>query len=388
MRNARSNKDTERAAQRAKSTLLVLKASVHVVTLVFAFLVSNSSWAIFESLKGSEHSGPYPVLDSKLSLPESGGFRLLTWLDNDRLIFTGRPVAEVLADFANRTSPPPYHLRMYIWNTRTNDIQVYVDFGGNGGFCYNELENWIRYAVPGKKNAVKEGKFGEEREVVLDPTQLSVDARKNRGVFYHPLTCKEHPYPPEGSGADRRVLPLYLDHGVLDVWGNQIDGRPIKLYSNDYRKVNELPLPRRAIAPNRIYFSRYKNAYVLSGFTAPPSFSNAWGNWPRGVNQAVYLLSPDGKLKLGGEIPWHEKFREALGVFFTVKGLAYATSRPPENKGLFLVRTNGVVRLLAGQIEAAGVSPDGCKVAAEISMENASKSGGMKVIDLCKGEKQ
>jgi hypothetical protein len=238
-----------------------------------------------------------------------------------------------------------------------------------------------------------EGKFGEEREIEIDPAEHTIEGRNRRGVFFDDLTCREFPYVPKDAGfGERRVSPLLFDHGVLDVWGNQTDPRPIKLFSNDYKQVTELPLPRRAIAPEKIYYSHYKRAYVLTGFTAPPLFSNPWGSWPKEVNQAVYLLSPEGKLTAGGEIPWHKRYHAALGVYFTVQGLVYAGGVEPDDKGFFLVRDGKTTRLLKAvgprSIRAGGVSPDGCKVAAAISMDGANKSGGVKVIDLCRGEKR
>jgi hypothetical protein len=285
------------------------------------------------------------------------------------------------------------NLRFYIWNTRTNEVQTYKEVGEWGRFCYNEVENWIRYPVPGKKNAVMEGKFGEEREIEIRPAEHTTEGRSKRGVFFHELTCREHPFSPKESGADPWVYPLFLDHGNLEVRGRRSDDiSPVKLFSGDYKQVVELPLPKRAVVPQDIYFSKFKGAYVLFGSAAPPEFSNPFGIWPPGVNQPIYLLSPDGKLALGAEVPWHERFGRALLAFFTTKGLVYAGGREPDDKGFFLVRDRKVIRLLKAvgprSLSAGGVSPDGCKVAAAISLEGANKSGGVKVIDLCRGEKR
>jgi hypothetical protein len=251
------------------------------------------------------------------------------------------------------------------------------------------LENWIRYPVIGKPNLIKEGRLGQEIEVTIDPHGQTTEARNKRGVFYHELTCKEYPFAPKDSGADGWVFPLFLDHGVLDVRGNQVDSRPIKLFSNDYKRVLEIALPRRAVVPGNIYFSTYKNAYVMFGNTAPPSFSNTWGSWPKGIAQPIYVLSLDGQLSISGQIPWHDHFGQALLAFFTTRGVVYARSRPIQDKGLFLVDANGrLVRLISGPIIAGGVSPNGCKVSAAISTDDANKLGGVKVVDLCSGAKR
>jgi hypothetical protein len=156
--------------------------------------------------------------------------------------------------------------------------------------------------------------------------------------------------------------------------------------------VVELPIPKRAANPGQISFSKLRNAYVLFGSTAPPAYSNPFGTWPRDINQPIYLLSTDGKLSLGGEIPWHEKYRAALGVYFTVKGMVYAGGIEPDDKGFFLVRDGKATLILRAfgplAIRAGGVSPDGCKVAAAISTDGGSESGGLKLIDLCKGHKR
>lgn len=278
--------------------------------------------------------------------------------------------------------------RFYIWNTSTDEVVTYrEDVDAFGTFCYNEYENWIHYPLPGKTKVVMEGKLGEEREVEINPAEHTPEGRAKRGVFYHDLSCREYPLAPKNVGAERWVFPLFADHGVLDVRGNQIDARPIKLFTNDYRAHIELPLPRRAIAPGKIHYSRFKTAYVMAGFTAPPSFSNNWGDWPRGIDQSVYLLSAAGHLSLAGKIPWHEGYRAALGVYITVKGIVYATGRPPENGGFFLVKDGKAIRLLKvtgpWPMEAGGVSPDGCKVAVAVSMSGANKAGGVKVINMC-----
>lgn len=354
--------------------------------LLVAIFVFGSAWALAGTSRANAQSHPYPVLDSRISAESRGLTYRLTWIDNDRLMFSGEPVVEVLARF--ETKARSRRLRIYIWDTRTTEVKEYAELGDFGRFCYNELENWIRYPVIGKPNLIKEGQLGQEIEVTINPRDQTPEARHGRGVFVHELTCKEYSFAPSDSGADRWVFPLYLDHGVLDVRGDQIDARPIKLYSNDYKRVIELPLPRRAVEPTQIYFSKYKNAYVLFGNSSPPSFADGARGWPKGVNQPIYLLSLDGKITPAGEIPWHEEFGRALGVFFTVKGLAYIRGRPQKSKGIFLVTGKSAVRLLAGSMIAGGISPNGCKLAAAISLDNGNRSGGVKVIDLCRGGKQ
>ena len=385
-----------RSAQSVSPSETVILAGCPIVRmLVFLILVpfAQPAFAFIDSLRTILGGAPYHVIHSKYAAEGQGAMYRLSWLDNDRLLFVGQPIAEILVRFEKKATAKRRNLRFYIWNTRTNDVQTYKEVGEWGRFCYDEVGNFIRYLVPGRRDALMEGEFGKEREVKIDPAEHTAEGRAARGVFFHDLTCREYPYAPKDSGvAERRVFPLHLNHGVLDVWGTQADARPIKLFTSDYRQKIEIPLPRRGIAPSKIYYSHHRGAYVLSGFTAPPSFSNNWGSWPKGVNQPVFLLSPDGKLALGGEIPWREGARAALAVYFTVKGLVYATGRPQENKGFFLVSGGKAIRLLKAvgprSISAGGVSPDGCKLAVAISMDGANKSGGVKVIDLCGGNKR
>ena len=356
--------------------------------------VSLSASAFLDELIRTFQGSPYPVIHSKYAAVSRGVFYRLSWLDNDRIFFAGEPIEEVLARFDGKRFVRAGKKRFYIWNTSTNEVATYrEDVDTFGTFCYNEFENWIRYPIPGKKNVLMEGKLGEEREVEIDPAEHTPQGRASRGVFFHDLTCREYPYAPKDAGVDeRRVFPLFDDHGMLDVWGNQVDARPIKLFTKDYQRHIELLLPRRAIAPSKIYYSRFKGAYAMAGFTAPPSFSNNWGDWPKGVNQPVYLLYPTGKLSLAAEIPWHKQYREALDVYFTVRGLVYAGGREPSNKGFFLVENEEVIRLLQvvgpKSMEAGAVSPDGCKVAVAVSMYGADKTGGVKVIELCREKAQ
>lgn len=352
-------------------------------------VVSLPASAFLDELIRTFQGSPYPVIDSKYAAVSRGVFYRLSWLDNDRIFFAGEPIEEVLARFDGKRFVRAGKKRFYIWNTSTNEVATYrEDVDTFGTFCYNEFENWIRYPIPGKKNVVMEGKLGEEREVEIDPAEHTPQGRAKRGVFYHELTCREHPFAPKNVGADRWVFPLFADHGVLDVRGKRADDlRPIKLFSSDYSQVTEFSLPRRAVDVGRIHFSKFRKAYVLYGSTAPPTFSNTMGMWPAGVNQPVYLLSPNGELSVAGEIQWHKGYREALGVYFTANGLVYATGRPEGNKGFFLVVDGKPIPLLKAvgptSMVAGAVSPDGCKVGVAISMDGGNKSGGVKVIDLC-----
>lgn len=363
-----------------------------VKTLLLLSLVafSHPVGAFLDDLKKAFQTAPYAVVHSKYAAVSRGAFYRLSWIDNDRIFFAGEPIEEVLARFDGKRFVGAGMIRFYIWNTRTNEIVTYREnVDGFGAFCYNEFENWIRYPVPGNKNAVMEGRLGEEQEVIRDPAKHTTEARARRRVSYQVQSCREHPYAPEGRGVGNlRVFPLFAAHGILDVWGRPNDATPIRLFSDSYEKLRDFTLPRRAVAPQNIYFSRYRRAYVLSGYTAPPSFSNARGSWPEGVNQPVYLLSEMGDLSLAGEIPWHRDYRAAVGVYITRKGIAYADGTAKRN-GFYLVGGKSALTLLRGPgpkgLDAGGVSPDGCKLSAAISMHGANKSGGLKVIDLCVG---
>jgi len=335
-------------------------------------------------------TAPGAVVHSKYAAVSRGGFYKLTWIDNDRLFFAGEPITEIRARFDGKRFVRAGKIRFYIWNTRTNEVTTYKeDVGPFGSFCFNEYESWIRYPIPGKKDVAMEGRFGEEREIRFDPSEHTTEARVRRQVFFQEQTCHEHPYAPEGRGVgNRRVFPLYGAHGILDVWGKPNDATPVRLFTSSYEKLREFELPRRAVVPQNIYYSKYKRAYVLTGYTAPPSFSNTWGSWPKGVNQPVYLLSEEGGLSLAGEIPWHEGYRAAVGVYLTRKGIVYADGAAGRN-GLYLVGEGGRVTLLrapgAKSLDAGGVSPNGCKVAVAFSLVGANKYGGVKVIGLCPG---
>jgi len=364
-----------------RRTLLLLLGLVAISLPVSASL---------DELKKAFQTSPYAVIHSKYAAVSRGAFYRLSWIDNDRVFFAGEPIEEVLARFDGKRFVGAGKIRFYIWNTRTNEVVPYrQNVNPFGTYCYNEFENWIRYPVPGKKDAVMEGRLGEERETRRDPSEHTTEARARRHVFYQAQTCREHPYSPEGRGVgSRRVFPLFDAHGILDVWGSPNDATPIRLFSDSYEKLQEFALPRRAVVPQNIYFSRYKRAYVLTGYTAPPSFSNTWGSWPEGVNQPVYLLSERGELSLAGEIPWYEGYRAAVGVYLTQKGIVYADGTAKRN-GFYLVSGKSAITLLRApgpkSLDAGGVSPDGCKVSAAISMYGANTSGGLKVIDLCGG---
>lgn len=334
---------------------------------------------------------PYPIVHSKHAVVSRGPFYRLSWIDNDRIFFAGEPVEEVLARYDGKKFVGIGKVRFYVWNTRTNQVMTYrEDVDSFGTYCYNEFENWIRYPIRNNRNEVMEGPFGAEKSVAINPADHTIEGRNRRRVFFSELTCREHPYAPEDSGAGSlRTLPLHNGHGVLDAWGRQDDERPIKYFSSEYQLVRELELPRRAIYPGKTYYSRYKSAYVLSGFTAPPSFSNRWGSWPEGVDQQVFLLSPTGILDRSASIPWKEGYREALSVYVTAKGLAYVSGSPPRQQGFYLVSGSKSILLLSAteprSLVAGGESPDGCKLAVALSNYAGNKEGGLASIDLCNG---
>jgi hypothetical protein len=354
--------------------------------LVAIVLPSNAFLAKLDKGSGA---APYKVVHSDYAAVSRGAFYRLSWIDNDRVFFAGEPIDELRGRFDGKRFVKSGKIRFLIWDTRANEVLTYRDdVGPFGAYCYNELENWIRYPVPGKDDAVMEGKLGEEKVVEINAANQSPAGRARRGVFFHDLTCREHPYAPKNVGvSERRVFPLFLDHGVLDIWGKRTDLTPIRWFSNGYEQSVEFDLVRRAVAPEKVFYSKYLRSYVLTGYTAPPSFSNDWGSWPSGVDQPVYALSVTRQLALLGQIPWRQGFRAALAVFPTAKGLIYASGRPPKDRGVFLVNDGKAVPLLriAGpsSIFAAGVSPDGCKVAVALSLEGADKYGGVKVIELC-----
>lgn len=336
-------------------------------------------------------STAYPIIHSKHAVVPGGTFYRLSWIDNDRVFFAGEPVREVLARFDGERFTKVGKVRFYVWNTRSNEVTTYrEDVDRFGTYCYNEYENWIRYPIPGESGSVMEGRLGAEKKKAIDPAANTIDGQAKRRVFFSHLTCREHAYAPAKSGAvGWRVLPLHDDHGILDAWGQQGDATPISLFSSDYRLIREFALPRRAIHPRKTYYSRFRDAYVLSGFTAPPAFSNTWGSWPANADQQVFLLSRTGELSLGGVIPWHRDYREALGVYFTAKGLAYAGGGSVKQKGFFLVSGTRSVLLLSADgsrtLIAGAESPDGCKLAAALSMDGGKEDGGLRVIHLCDG---
>jgi hypothetical protein len=353
--------------------------------------ISLPASAFFEDLRKALLGSPYRIVHSKHAVMSRGSFYRLSWIDNDRIFFAGEPVRDVLARFDGKRFTKAGKVRFYIWDTRTNEVTTYrEDVNRFGTYCYNERENWIRYPILGRDNVVMEGTLGAEKRVAVDPAELTIDSRNKRGVFFSELTCREHPYAPKESGVgSRRVLPLHSNHGILDAWGKPGDAGSIKYFSSDYHLVREFALPRRAIHPQKTYYSRYKDAYVLSGFTAPPSFSNNWGSWPANADQQVFLLSRTGVLSLGGVIPWHQGYRAALGIYFTAKGLVYATGRPVKHQGFFMVSGTRSVRLLGAEdpwaLVAGGESPDGCKLAAALSMYGGNEEGGLRVLHLCDG---
>jgi hypothetical protein len=96
------------------------------------------------------------------------------------------------------------------------------------------------------------------------------------------------------------------------------------------------------------------------------------------------LLSPDGKVETL-EIPYGTWLPYA--AFLTRRGLFWVSNNAPSGHsrqaGGWIMKNGKVIKLFDQLVDAAGVSPDGCKIAYANNDFDPKTTEYVQVIDLC-----
>lgn len=304
------------------------------------------------------------------------------WLDEYRILYRGyEPGSKEIASGQVRSASK---LGVYVLDIRTNQVTRHADLFGN--LCYRD--GFIRYFVrsdPKLQTQVwREGKFGEEKEVIYE-------GRPNiRGQRISGLTCRDYLGGVYGDYKGRRI-PLLDQHGVIEYEQRKEPGSkeelPPRWLSNDGSKQVILPFTAIALSPSWIRYYEFAQVYTI-GYLAPKDSSSKWSE---SSQHSIYLLSPAGKVSVievsGG--PWS---KQRLVTFALTRAgvLVYGGElrryKDPGTLGIYLVSGNVSRKLSSGLLHGIGVSPGGCRVA--VAMQSFLKTPDpalIQIVEVCGG---
>jgi hypothetical protein len=318
----------------------------------------------------------YPVLDSKFPAAEAK----LGWIDNERVIFQGYEPGK----FGTKSSKDGhvYDITgLFVWNTTTNVIIKHTSIEGLTALCVHAGE--VTFA---REGMLVTGKLGEERQTQFPNKH-----------WFNPNSCRYYVSLPYWriNGQRNRSLPLLETHGYLDFGiPSRVDpsnASPVLLYPSDQKNAMQLPFTGEQVRFSVAYFE-FADVYLLEGHRETTYATRIWLLKPDGT--VTMALEPTGK-------PWE---RMGWGHYqLTKKGLFLTGGRGDYasvgTTGGYLLTNNEPVRIIAGFVRNAAVSPDGCKVAfvhvlhsqAGADSFRALKAGKpgtrtLQMIDLCKGD--
>ncbi len=317
------------------------------------------------------------------------------WLDNDRVFLPGY-LAD--PDGPNRSKDGKSAftaLGLYIHDTRAGTWTRYADLAEGYYFCYNQgfitylthrdhanRANWVEYGGP----------MGSERRLVGDDPR---GTRGGVGAEYLPCSwTKRKPLlRPEHVGA--MVWHLRPEHGYLHVGRPSEPGELAVNPRNQnepallVRPGNDAPIPlpilvKELDVSTKITFAEHAQKYVINpGNRWTADVSTRIDSWPKGHPIRLYILSLDGSVETI-EIPYGNRpslvFLTKQGLFFVSSNTRGAQSR---TAGGWLLRNGKQTKLFEHMPEAAGVSPDGCRIAYAYNDYNRDTREYVQIVDLC-----
>ena len=345
------------------------------------------------SLPGGWGAPPYRVVDAGYWLQTGDPHRMVNWIDQDRVIFVGGPLTEL--GRVQREGYGRYPVHLFVWDTSKNRVEVHSKIESVHGLCYRG--GYIRYFLPVNTDEhliLKSGPFGQETETIVDRKHDTVEARKNRGMLYSELRCKEYPYADILIGEKRGLFPLLEGHGYLDIYADPfIPDRkmePVRWYRDRTSPPVDLPIIKLETGESLVSYIEWSSNYVIETRRARDQVHNSTGDWPKNVPRPVYLMKLDGSIKQIN-LPYINGITSNGGDFFQLRaGLAFLSRSVVPNRpgkaGVYIwTGGDAVHRALPGEPAAAALSPDGCKLAVAIDPRD---HGGpnryyLKMIDFC-----
>lgn len=361
---------------------------------VLALLAGVGYW--YGAPKYTTHSIPIWAYPSHVRANE------IWWIDNDRVVFTGAdPNIVVPSENPNR---PSELLAIYIWDTKRNEYKRYAELNVLGRVtCYEH--GTIKYFVQGPvdKSIGVQRIDGYQAVLGQDP-QPWVVAPKVDGVarglwlmsrFGCTAMWETDLARPEHTLHENIIRPLWSEDGYLYSPSNSRDKNypslmwtPVQMWRPGAQKGIPLPIMIKELSGTSLYFSDYKNVYILpAGVRGDETRPSIAGYLP-GKERPVYFISRNGDVETKW-FPNEDWVAVGEGFLPTVSGhfvISNFTRRAQSlDAGAWLITKSRSHKLIDNLIDEFSVSPNGCK--AVVSIANPDKkpqfSRSMTVFNFC-----
>jgi len=323
-------------------------------------LLTGGAVLLLLSAAATAHAG-FPVIDSGAWV-RSGGYPVIYWGDNNRLIFIGhdgiKPETGRNVRFA---------ALQWVIGNRATVIREDVD-----ALCYRPGQ--IRVVVSDKTSGTRtvyEGPLGNEARV------------EPKG--YDSLNCDSTT---DLIAGDHRIRKLRPGDGYLEIprAGNPT-ATAITYVAGDGRRV-PLPFAQGDLIGGVEYYEFQKAYFFRLGYRRAGQ-DGVTNVWPTGSRAQAYWLWADGRIERV-TFPADIGFPDA-----TRMGLVYrVTSQRGSKDGLYLLtKDEKRVVVLSGYVTEVSVGPDGCNVAfahapdRQSNMSRPTNRRTLKVANLCSGSK-
>lgn len=344
---------------------------------------------------------PWPIIESRLAYGTRFEGDPIYWLDNDRVLVPGY---ERRADVpVGKEAPGTFgSIGLYVWDTKKNTYERLSGLRPRYTLCYND--GFIVYTPLSEGEdeeatyRVREGSIGQEKEKLLSPTSTPIDYDRGQPAYAAcPRIDPDKRLRPEHVGRHIPARFLKVEDGYISAGEPRIAGDPIprerlndavNLYRPGGSEPVALPIiSKEVFFGTKLTYSQFAQRYVLVPHTSRNGNPNSDSVvWPDKQPMPVYLISPTGDVQTisvphGTWVPPHMATPTKQGLFIASSNAPSTNSR---QAGGWLLKDGRMVKLFDHLVDAAGVSPDGCKIAFSYNDFNPKTNNYTQVIDLCR----
>ncbi len=274
----------------------------------------------------------------------------MTWMDDETVLFAGTRQANSATSSQRATWGPQ---AIYQWNVRNGEVKQIMEAGeGATILCYDRGYMYVTFHR-GDDRVVRQGPIGHEKETIYKKR----DQPPFKGVFNR-YSCRwqEKPKP---TNIDSSIFAVLRDdHGHIET--DQPANPTPGFHRYSYFLVR--PSGERILLDfhggmGGPRFSEFLGAYV---------FQDPSGDLSGNREKQIWAVQPNGKVT-GYKLPtgaWMSGSISAMPIRDGVVIISRALFAKAE--GVYVLRTKEVERLIPGYVNAFAVSPNGCKLVANI----------------------